>query len=35
MTGRSKREPGIFERARWDADPQSLELTVREGARRR
>jgi SAM-dependent methyltransferase len=26
-----EREPGIFERARWDADEQSLELTVRQG----
>lgn len=26
-----EREPGIFERALWDAEAQSLELTVREG----
>lgn len=28
-----EREPGIFERARWDADTRSLELTVTSGDR--
>ena len=31
MTGCCEREPGIYERARWDATTQSLELTVRRG----